>query len=114
MLIAGCTEPGAAMETAHDQPAAACGVTVTFGSYAMGIDRPTFVAVEDLLAKDAAVTGVDKRYWGREGEVTLCVGTRTPADAARIALAIGAMLPEKPKGPITVSAPGGKTIKAGR
>jgi len=68
----------------------------------MGIDQPARARVEALLAGDRAVTGFTARAWGREGEVTLCARTRGPADAARLFAAIRALLPPRPRGPITL------------
>lgn len=79
-----------------------CPLTMVFGSYAMGIDGPTRARVEALLASDRAVTGFTARPWGREGEITLCARTRTPADAARLFAAIRALVPPRPRGPISV------------
>lgn len=82
--------------------AARCPLTVVFGSYAMGIDGATRARVEALLTGDRAVTGFDARPWGREGEVTFCVRTRAPADAARLFQAIRLIVPPRPRGPISL------------
>jgi hypothetical protein len=80
-----------------------CPLAVSFGSYAMGIDRPTFEKVSALLAHDRGVRSIEQHRWGREGEVTLCARTRGRADARRLFGAIRAWLPKQPRGPVTLS-----------
>ena len=77
----------------------ACDLSVSFGSYAMGIDRPALAKVRQILA-DRAVKKLDERPWGREGEITLCVQTRSRADAERLFRRVAKSLPAKPRGPI--------------
>lgn len=91
-----------------------CAVSVQFGSYAMGIDRPAFDKVQALLGRDARVRGVELQRWGREGETTLCVSLRRPGDARAVFSRVKAVLPRKPKGPITVEARGGLRFEAPR
>lgn len=79
-----------------------CPLVVSFGSYGAGIDRPTLVRVEALLARDRTVTNVARYPWGREGEVTLCVRARGNSDLVRIANRIRAALPARTRGPVTV------------
>lgn len=79
-----------------------CPLTVVFGSYAMGIDSGARGRIEALLAGDRAVAGFTAQPWGREGEVTLCARTRTPADAARLFQEIRALVPPRPRGPVTI------------
>lgn len=87
--------------------AQACALTIIFGSYAMGIDGPTRTRVEALLVADRGVAGFDTRRWGREGEVTLCVRTHSGADASRLFEAVRAMMPSRPRGPISLRTSGG-------
>lgn len=95
-------------------PGAECAVSVRFGSYAMGIDQAAFERVRGLLARDRGVRGVEAQRWGREGETTLCVRTRRPADARRLFGRVKAVLPARPRGPITVEARGGLRFEAPR
>ncbi len=119
MILALCAatgacagEPAATASTAGSDPAAqACGLTVRFGSYAMGIDTAAAARVEDLLRRDRAVRSVERRPWGREGEVDLCVQV-APAQAARLFDQIRPLLPAKPRGPITVSLADGRRYQA--
>ena len=84
-------------------PGADCPLAIRFGSYAMGIDRPTLQAVESLLAADAAVSTVERSPWGREGEVTLCARLRSEADAERLFRAVAGLFPAEPRGPLSVA-----------
>jgi hypothetical protein len=79
-----------------------CPLTVSFASYGAGIDAPARGRVEALLASDRGVTGFQANQWGREGEVTFCVRTRAPADAARLYQAIRLVVPPNPRGPISL------------
>ena len=90
-----------------------CDVTVAFGSYAMGIDQPTFARVERLLSHDRRVARSDQQRWGREGEVTICAKARRRADVAPLFYRIKALFPRNPRGPLTVAA-GGRKFQAGR
>ena len=80
-----------------------CPLSIRFGSYAMGIDRPALAAVEALLAADAAVASVERRSWGLEGEVTLCARLSDEAAAEPLARRIAALLPAAPRGPVRVA-----------
>ena len=91
-----------------DEIRANCPLTVSFGSYAMGIDSRTFDATLRLLSRDRAVTRIEQRNWGREGERTLCAVTRKPADARRLFTRVKALFPRKPHGPLTVKLAGGR------
>lgn len=85
---------------------AACSVTVRFGSYAMGIDAATATAVDRLLSGNAAVKDVSRSSAGREGEYALCIATRDAAAARRLVEEIAALLPARPRGPISVEGAG--------
>jgi hypothetical protein len=83
-----------------------CPLTIGYSSYGAGIDR-SFDAVERLLAGDRAVRAVTRHGWGREGETTLCVRTRSGADAARLFHAARRLIPARPRGPVSLSTQGG-------
>jgi hypothetical protein len=91
-----------------------CALRVDFGSYAMGIDGGAARAVDDLLARDPGVSSVERRPWGREGEMTLCVELRSEADAERLFHAVAALFPADPRGPLTVSTRSGLRFAAPR
>lgn len=80
-----------------------CPLTVSFGSYAMGIDGRAFERVSALLTRDRGVRAIEQFRWGREGEVTLCARVRTDADVRRLAGRARALVPAKPRGPVTIS-----------
>lgn len=70
----------AAVLPAAAQPAAPerCSVSVQFGSYAMGIDGKSFDRVERYVARNKRlVAGSSTQTWGREGERTVCITTRS-------------------------------------
>jgi hypothetical protein len=79
-----------------------CPLTIGFASYGAGIDGSSVQAVDRLLGRDRAVRAVTRHPWGREGEVTLCVRTRTVADAGRLFRSVRALLPARPRGPIAL------------
>jgi hypothetical protein len=110
-LVTACA-PGEAPEASSgaESPAGACALTVSFGSYAMGIDRRAYDRVRAIL-RDPAVRSVQERGWGREGEVSLCVAA-APADADRLFERVAAALPAKPHGPITVATAAGRRVQA--
>ncbi len=85
------------------QPPADCPLTVSFGSYGPGIDRPTLVRMESRLQGDRRVRDVSRHQWGREGEVTLCVRPRRFADARPLVAELRAMIPARPRGPVEVN-----------
>jgi hypothetical protein len=88
------------------EPVEACSVSVRFGSYAMGIDQATAERIEALLSQSKDVKNLTRAGGGREGEYALCVTARDPAGASRLVEDIAALLPERPRGPITVEGAG--------
>lgn len=101
-------------ETATGRPDAAssCALTVRFGSYAMGIDGGAAQAIERLLRADRAVARVERKPWGREGEFDLCAMVANPRATERLFNRVRALLPAKPRGPITVSTADGRSFSA--
>jgi hypothetical protein len=91
---------------------AGCPLLISFGSYAMGIDRGTLRRVEALLAADPAVTAVIRSPWGREGEVTLCAAVRSDADRDRLFAAVAALFPRRPHGPLSIRTNDGREFRA--
>lgn len=91
-----------------------CALNVAFGSYAAGIDRPAFDKVQASLKRDARVRSVSLQRWGREGETTLCIDLRRDRDVRAVFGRVKALLPARPKGPITVEARGGLRFEAPR
>jgi hypothetical protein len=97
----------AACQSAPADIEAECGVTVNFGSYAMGIDSGAAAAIDKLLADASEVKAVTRSGGGREGEYSLCIQTPNKAAAARLVDRIRPLLPAKPRGPISVEGPNG-------
>ena len=112
MLFAPLLVAGAGAQAATPAPPTpGCDLMISFGSYAMGIDRPALAAVRRILA-DRAVRSVEQVHGGREGETALCADTRRPADAIRLFKRIRAILPAAPRGPITVRTASGLRFDA--
>lgn len=79
-----------------------CGLLVSFGSYAMGIDQDLFARISAYVVMAPGVEAASLARWGREGERTLCVKA-APAELDRIYDAIKAMIPvEQPRAPTTL------------
>ena len=79
-----------------------CALTVRFGSYAMGIDRPAAARIEAFLAGRREVAATERRPWGREGEYDLCVRLKANADADALFEALRPLVPARPVGPVEV------------
>jgi hypothetical protein len=94
-----------------DSTAAECPLTVSFGSYAMGIDRRALARVEALIA-EAEGASIERSPRGREGEVALCVRTKSAAQAAELFERISDSLPADPRGPVTVATAAGRRFEA--
>jgi hypothetical protein len=80
-----------------------CDVSISFGSYAMGIDGEAYARVETWLAghKDL-VADVKVTPWGREGERTVCVTATSPAAIKPVFSGVVKQLPTVgKKAPIT-------------
>ena len=95
-----------------DEIRAHCPLAVSFGSYAMGIDSGAFDSILRTLQHDRAVTRIEQRNWGREGERTLCAVIRKPAEARRVFNRVKALFPRKPRGPLTVTLAGGREYQS--
>jgi hypothetical protein len=94
----------AGAESAAPAAQGGCDLTIRFGSYAMGIDTSAAAAVDRILERRAREMSVTRHGGGREGEYGLCIGTASPAAAARLFDEIRAVLPAKPRGPISIKA----------
>src|SRR5688500_3321885 len=75
-LPAGAVTPVRAPVAGPD--GAGCAVSVRFGSYAMGIDDRSFQKVERYVARNKRLIPASSvSRWGREGERTVCITTRS-------------------------------------
>ena len=79
-----------------------CSITIAFGSYGPGIDLPTLTRMERWLRLNRAVRNFTRLSRGREGELTLCVRTRSYRDASLLSRQLRGMIPPRPRGPINV------------
>lgn len=101
ILLTGCAGDQA---VTHPVTPGVCHVEVTFGSYAMGVDRDLKARIQAVIAADEDVLDVEESSWGREGESTLCISTLSPAAADRLYGEIAALIPEhSERAPTTVS-----------
>jgi hypothetical protein len=80
-----------------------CDVSVSFGSYAMGIDQEAYGRVEAWLAANPKlVADVKITPWGREGERTVCVTATSQTAIKPVFTGVVKLLPvEGKKAPIT-------------
>lgn len=90
------------------EAAARCDVTVKFGSYGMGIDRPLADSVGAAVKADRDLARVERKPWGREGEYDLCLQAKTGRDARAIYERYRAMLPGRAlQAPTSIKGPDG-------
>lgn len=80
----------------------ACRITVSFGSFAMGIDRAAAARIERFLADRHDVASMERRPWGREGEYSLCIRLKPAADAPALYAQLKRLVPKEGRGPIEV------------
>jgi hypothetical protein len=80
-----------------------CDVTIVFGSYAMGIDGESLGKVERYLKRRAPSVHYTATSWGREGERTVCVTTRSKRVTRKVFSDIRNLLPQySRRGPVEV------------
>jgi hypothetical protein len=103
VLAAACATNSGAEPPPSVPGGEGCDVSISFGSYAMGIDGEAYTRVETWLAghKDL-IADVKVTPWGREGERTVCVTATSPAAIKPIFTGVVKQLPvEGKKAPIT-------------
>ena len=86
----------------------ACDLKVEFASIGTGIDGTTLEKVDTLLSGDTGILTIDRQPWGKEGEITLCIDTRTDADTARLFESVRTAFPASSSKPIAVETTAGK------
>lgn len=103
VLAAACATDSGAEPPPVPPGGDGCDVSVSFGSYAMGIDSEAYARVETWLGEHKdLVADVKVTPWGREGERTLCVTAASPAAIKPIFTGVVKQLPvEGKKAPIT-------------
>ena len=83
--------------------APACDVSVQFGSYAMGIDGRSFDRVQRYVARHPRLIVTSSvTSWGREGEKTVCLTTRTRPATATVFRDIRSLVGKGQRGPVEV------------
>ncbi len=110
LLSAACAAPPPSV-AATIEANGACDLKVEFASIGTGIDRTTLQKVDGLLSGDTGVSTIDRERWGKEGETTLCVETRTEADAARLFEAAKRIFPTTSARPISVETAAGQQFR---
>ena len=98
----------AACAAAAPAPTERCDVTVKFGSYGMGIDRPLADRVAAAGRGDRDIARSERRPWGREGEYDLCLTAKSGRDVKAIYERYRAMLPARNlQAPTSIEGPEG-------
>jgi hypothetical protein len=92
----------------------ACSVSVRFGSYAMGIDSAAFDRVEHYATRNRRlVAGVRVTPWGREGERTVCIVTRSKSATSRVYADVTSLIRGRAeRGPTEVSTADGRVWRS--
>lgn len=103
LLAAACATDSGAEPPPSVPGGEGCDVSVSFGSYAMGIDQEAYGRVESWLAANPKlVADVKVTPWGREGERTVCVTATSQAAIKPVFTGVVNLLPvEGKKAPIT-------------
>ncbi len=113
LLVGACTAGPAPADLPQEVPVVVktgCDVTVSFGSYGMGVDRGLKYGILSFVSSDEEATAGPERRWGREGESTVCIMTDSAAARERIYDGIVARIPDySPIAPTTVTHIDGRT-----
>lgn len=110
-LILSIAAPAAAQSPARaGADPQACAVSVSFGSYASGIDQASYRKTRAYDARNRTIRLFKETPCGREGERTLCFDARSRKDANRAFDDLRAMIRAGARtGPTTVSTAAGRT-----
>lgn len=113
LFAAACAAPPPVDTAAPASEAteAACDLKVNFASIGTGIDSATLEKVDALLSGDTGVSTIDRQRWGKEGEITLCVDTKTSGDANRLFGAVKGLFPASSVKPISVETASGQQFR---
>jgi hypothetical protein len=93
---------------------APCAVSVRFGSYAMGIDDRSFQRVERYVARHKRLVAASSiERWGREGERTVCISTRSRRATSQVFADIKSLIRHRAeRGPTEVKTLDGRVWNA--
>ena len=86
----------------------ACSVEVSFESVCCGVDRGAYAGLKSFLQSSPLAVETTDRAWGMEGEQTLCVTTRSPAQEEELFGEVKAQLPPAARAGYIVVSVGGK------
>ncbi len=85
-----------------------CDITIRFGSYGGGVDRPLADRIAETAKVDRDLAQTERKPWGREGEYDLCLSVKSGRDAKAIYQRYRAMLPAKAlQAPTSITGPDG-------
>ena len=84
-----------------------CSVTISFGSFAMGIDRKAAARAEQIVASDRSVVELTRSRAGIEGEYALCVRTSSRGAALRLFERLRQTFRAPVYAPVSVTGPAG-------
>lgn len=102
VLLAACAAPPV------KETAMRCDVTVRFGSYGAGIDRPLAEKISAATKADRDLAHIERKPWGREGEYDLCLQAKPGRDAKTIYARYRAILPDRAlHAPTSITGPDG-------
>ena len=110
LLTTACAAPPAPVSAATETTAT-CDLKVDFASIGTGIDSATLQKVDTLLSGDTGISTIDRQRWGKEGEITLCIATRTEADATRLFGSVKRLFPASSAKPISVETAAGQLFR---
>lgn len=97
----------AACAAAPAQPAR-CDVTIKFGSYGMGVDRPLSDKVASAVKADRDIARSERKPWGREGEYDLCLTAKPGRNDKAMYERYRALLPARSlQAPTSIEGPAG-------
>ena len=82
-----------------------CTIEILFGSYASGIDQPSYDQIKALIDGQDGNFAMAEKPWGREGETALCIDSKDADAAAKLEEEIATIIAanEPTKGPVTVT-----------
>lgn len=96
LLLGACTSAPPPADTGGEEMLIlkhGCDVTVSFGSYGMGVDRELKARILSFVEDGSDAAAWPESTWGREGESSFCILTDTVAATNRLYDGIVALIP---------------------